>query len=229
MTRTEWDTILNVVKYSYVVKSESKVSVKTRRVREKEELRAEILEAARELFVKEGYENVSMRRIAEKIDYSPTTIYLYFRDKADLLTSICEETFTQLVKQFEEIEATTSDPVERLTKAGRAYVEFGLAHPNHYRLTFMKEPAAKEALSAQNYQYRGSAGERCFSHMGQMVADCVQAGRFRNADIEATSQALWCATHGVVSAMIAHPLFPWVEKEKLITQLLEIIANGLKV
>jgi len=66
---------------------------KQRREREKEALRQDILDAARELFVEEGYDNVSMRRVAEKIEYSPTTIYLYFEDKASLLYAICEETF----------------------------------------------------------------------------------------------------------------------------------------
>jgi len=69
------------------------MGVQERRAREKKELRQEILDAARDLFVREGFENVSMRKIAEKIEYSPTTIYLYFQDKADLLDCICEETF----------------------------------------------------------------------------------------------------------------------------------------
>ena len=64
-----------------------------RRARAKQLLRGEILDAARELFIKHGYENVSMRKIAEKIEYSPTTIYLYFHDKSEILHTLCEETF----------------------------------------------------------------------------------------------------------------------------------------
>lgn len=75
------------------------MGVQERRAREKKELRQEILDAAREMFVRDGFENVSMRKIAEKIEYSPTTIYLYFQDKADLLDCLCEETFTRLVKK----------------------------------------------------------------------------------------------------------------------------------
>src|ERR671939_111330 len=96
---------------------------KQRRAREKEILRQEILDAARELFVNEGYENVSMRRIAEKIEYSPTTIYLYFEDKAALLFAICEETFAKLAKKLETIVRQTQDPVEALKKGCRAYIE----------------------------------------------------------------------------------------------------------
>src|SRR5215208_8327196 len=105
-----------------------------RRAREKEALRQDILDAARELFVKEGYENVSMRRIAEKIEYSPTTIYLYFEDKTALFFAICEETFARLSRQLAAIAVECTDPVERLYRGCRSYVDFGLKHPNHYKL-----------------------------------------------------------------------------------------------
>ncbi|HSE38996.1 MAG TPA: TetR/AcrR family transcriptional regulator, partial [Blastocatellia bacterium] len=93
---------------------------KQRREREKEALRQDILDAARELFVNEGYENVSMRRVAEKIEYSPTTIYLYFEDKASLLYAICEETFAKLAKRMEAIGKEGDDPIEVLRKGCRA-------------------------------------------------------------------------------------------------------------
>src|SRR5208283_4116639 len=103
-----------------------------RRERQKLALRQEILTAARELFAKEGYENVSMRRIAEKIEYSPTTIYLYFRDKDELLHEMCAETFALLTRKLNKILGAEGDPVEKLRMGLKAYVEFGLKHPNHY-------------------------------------------------------------------------------------------------
>src|SRR5436853_2685087 len=109
-----------------------------RRAREKEALRQEILDAARELFVKEGYENVSMRRVAENIEYSPTTIYLYFEDKAALLYAICEETFAKLAKRMETITRDSDDPIMSLKSGCRAYVDFGLKNPNHYKVTVIK-------------------------------------------------------------------------------------------
>ncbi len=192
--------------------------VKERRAREKEMLRGEILEAARDLFVKEGYENVSMRRIAARIEYSPTTIYLYFRDKAELLQSICEETFGALTRQFEEIGQVVSDPVERLKRIGRAYIDFGLAHPNQYRLTFMMGPFQQHL--GEVFQYEGSLGQKCFEALRTTVAECVKQEKFRNLDVDTASQALWAAVHGVTSLLIAHPWFPWVSKDKLIDHVL---------
>src|SRR5882762_4813068 len=105
------------------------MGVKERREREKTALREEILEAARELFVTEGYEKVSMREIAKKIEYSPTTIYLYFRDKQDLIHQVCQETFAMLIQTLKSLNLDLTSPVEGLRQAGYAYVHFGLEHP----------------------------------------------------------------------------------------------------
>src|SRR5437667_7503849 len=106
------------------------MGVKERRARQKKFLRQEILDAASELFVRDGYENVSMRRIADKIEYSPTTIYIYFKDKAELLEQVCKETFGRLVQRLSKIMEQPGDPVERLKRGLIAYIEFGLANPD---------------------------------------------------------------------------------------------------
>src|SRR5215469_418364 len=201
------------------------MSVKARREREKQELRQEILEAARELFVQEGYERVSMRRIAEKIDYSPTTIYLYFRDKDDLLYALCEETFAKLVAEFQRIKVATAEPVERLRRMGRAYIEFGMSHPNHYRAAFMT-PYPKGGDEAPS-KYQGSMGEKCFLQLRSTVEECIALGKLRLLDVDTASQALWCAVHGVTSALIVFTKFPWVEPRKLIDQALDMTIRGL--
>src|SRR5271156_2551270 len=113
------------------------MGVKERKARQKKFLRQEILDAASELFVREGFENVSMRRIADKIEYSPTTIYLYFKDKAELLESVCHETFGRLSQRLAKIMDQPGDPVERLKRGLVAYIEFGIENPHHYRATFM--------------------------------------------------------------------------------------------
>src|SRR5450432_1018809 len=103
------------------------MGVQERRAREKEELRQEIMEAARELFVKEGFDNVSMRKIAEKIEYSPTTIYLYFQDKGDLLDCIVEETLLSLRAKLDSLR-TRQDLVGDLKNGLRAYIEYWTYH-----------------------------------------------------------------------------------------------------
>ncbi len=202
------------------------MTVKERRAREKEELRQEILDAARELFAKEGYENVSMRKIAEKIDYSPTTIYLYFHDKEELCRSVCDETFTKLVRQFENITAGISDPLEKLKRVGSAYIEFGLSHPNHYKVTFMGAGHPKR-MEGEEIDFHGM-GAKCFMHLRGTVEECVRQGKFRPVDVDVASQALWAVVHGITSLLITHPGFPWVDKTKLIDQVIDVMGEGLK-
>src|ERR1700739_3536977 len=101
------------------------MGVKERRARERVETRDRILEAARELFIDEGYEGVSMRQIADKIEYSPTAIYVHFKDKDELFLEICHHDFELLAHSMASL-AQVTDPVERLRKIGAGCIEFGL-------------------------------------------------------------------------------------------------------
>src|ERR1700752_2208141 len=112
------------------------MGITERRAREKEVLRTKILDAAGQLFVEEGFPNVSLRKIADRIEYSPATIYLYFRDKNELFTSLCYDTFSQLKEELERIETSEKDYVAGLREGLRFYIQFGLEHPHHYMLTF---------------------------------------------------------------------------------------------
>ena len=107
-----------------------------RREREKERVRGRILDAARELFARDGYDAVTMRKIAEAVEYSPTAIYLHFKDKESLVRELCIADFDSLARSFQRI-AREPDPLERLRRAGLAYADFAVEHPNHYRLMFM--------------------------------------------------------------------------------------------
>ena len=200
------------------------MGVKERRTREKEQLRRRILSAARELFVTEGYESVSMRKIADMIEYSPTTIYLYYKDKADLLDSVCKETLLNLLNTLDLLRKDKSDPVETLRRSGRAYVEFGLKYPQDYKLTFVVRPQFQKGLGLQE----GSVGEKVFNYLSTMVSECIRQKKFRQVDVETTGQALWSAVHGVTLLLIDFPDFPWTEKDKLIDMVIHTMIEGLK-
>ena len=92
------------------------------------------MDAASELFATEGYASTSMRKIASKIDYSPTTIYLYFRDKDDLLRQICDATFAELTRNVNAINQLSGEPLDKLRLGLKEYILFGLRHPPHYHV-----------------------------------------------------------------------------------------------
>ena len=180
---------------------------KERREREREEIRTRILDAARELFANEGVESVTMRRIADRIEYSPTAIYFHFRDKEALLAELCDCDFRSFAHGFIEI-ARIADPVERLRSAGQAYVSFGLNNPSHYRLMFMT-PKTTEASTIA----KGNPEEDSYAFLKGIVAELMTSGRFRDdiTDVDLAAQVMWSAMHGLVSLEIAKCKDEWVE------------------
>src|SRR5436309_61027 len=104
-------------------------AIRHRQEQEKQELRQAILTASGELFLEQGYEHFSLRKVAERIGYSPTIIYLYFHDKDDLLFTVVDEGFARFGQQLAAAATSQEDPWERLIALGRAYVAFGLEYP----------------------------------------------------------------------------------------------------
>lgn len=201
---------------------------KERREREREEIRTRILDAARELFAAEGVEAVTMRRIAERIEYSPTAIYFHFKDKDALLAELCDCDFRAFAQQFVEI-AKIPDPVERLKTAGRAYVAFGLENQSHYRVMFM---TPKITNAQTNYGPKGNPEEDAYAFLKGVVAELLAKGRFRDGldDIDLLSQTIWSAVHGVVSLEIAKCKDEWVDWRPIEARTaltVEMILRGL--
>ena len=186
------------------------MGVKERRDREKSETRDKILDAARQLFVSEGYEGVSMRKVAEKIEYSPTAIYVHFADKNELFHELCRQDFARL----QEVVATEmpSDPIERLQQIGRNYIQFGERFPNHYVFMFMT-PHPGQDLDEQDREIVGNPEVDAYAFLKWAVQEAIDAGRFREGvqDAELVSQTLWASAHGVISLNIAKGKDPWVE------------------
>lgn len=174
------------------------MGIADRREREKEELQKKILEAARELFVTEGYEKVTMRRIAESIEYSPTIIYHYFQDKEALVESLCREDFGNLLAVL-NTQPPPEDPVEWIRQLGKAYSQFGLQYPNHYRFMFMT-PAKPE--------HEAPLEENAYLLLRAAAVKAIQSERFRPLDPDTVAQVLWSAVHGPVSLLIAFGPLP---------------------
>ena len=188
-----------------------------------ENVRQKILDAAIGLFVAEGYGNVSMRKIARKIGYTPTTIYLYFDDKADLLNQICGQTFAQLTRNLVAISKLSVSPLERLRLGLLEYVQFGLKHPNHYAIVFNASPPAGPKQS-----FEKSQGEAAFDTLRESVAACMADGSIEQPNAELVSQTLWACVHGVTSLLITQEGFPFVERRTLTESVVDTIIKGLR-
>ena len=189
------------------------MGVKERREREKTETREIILDAARELFISEGYEGVSMRKVAEKIEYSPTAIYVHFKDKDDLFHELCHEDYARLAAEFQSANLP-ADPIERIRAIGQTYINFGLHYPNHFKLMFMTpNPQKFSELDERDKDVKGNPEKDSYAFLMQTVHEALAMGVFRdelkNADLIA--QTLWAAVHGVISLHIAKCNDAWVD------------------
>lgn len=200
-----------------------------RSTRKKEQARETIVAAARALFASEGYEAVTMRRVAEAVDSAVGTIYLHFPDKESLIREVCEADFGLLARRIAKI-AAEPDPVERVRRAGLAYVDFALAHPNHYRVMFMADrpPIAPDAVSHDRHDPQQDA----YAFLRMTIAECIAAGRVRPelADVDLASQLAWAALHGLVSLRITRHFEGWVEwkgAKKSAAAMIDAILHGL--
>ena len=203
---------------------------KERRQREREEIRGKILDAARDLFAAEGVEAVSMRKIAEAVEYSPTVIYQHFADKDALLHEICTEDFGALAGAFVEI-ANVADPIKRIKQIGLAYARFGIEHPNHYRLMFMT-PFHGKRLDKEEMCKKGNPDEDGYAFLKQAVTEAIAGGRFHRGltDADMISQVLWAMVHGIVSLHITKAEDPWLEWrpfERRIQLMIDSMIRGL--
>jgi len=199
-----------------------------RREREREEIRTKILDAARELFVREGYEAVTMRRIADRIEYSPTAIYFHFRDKETLLREICDADFLTLAQQITAA-AEIADPIERLKATGLAYFRFGVDYPNHYQLMFM---TPHPPLGDEHEIERGNPEQDAYAFLRAIVVQAIAEKRFRAelTDADLVAQTMWSGVHGVVSLHIAKCNDDWVDWRALDDRahlMIDTLVNGL--
>ena len=201
------------------------MGIKEKRAKYKEEFRREILDTARELFINEGYEKFSMRRLAEKIDYSPTTIYLYFKNKDDLLFAICEDFFSNFFAELNHIRAVSQDPVDTLRQAFLYLMNFGLKNPNQYKLIFFTKSVygTREELVEQESMARNT-----YFVFKKIVQDCINAGKLRKIEVDVIVDTLSMASHGVIAKNIHCANFSKKRSDIAAHTLVDILLLGLQ-
>jgi AraC-like DNA-binding protein len=198
-----------------------------RKERHSNNLRQEILTAALDIFANEGYQQLSVRRLAEKIGYSPTSIYLHFKDKADLFECVCEQTFGQLSAIFDAIVGRAATPLDALRQNCRAYVDFGLKHPEQYTVAFMLDSGQRPAPSQILLKF--PTAMTAFQQLRNGVAACMVSGDFPASDPEIVSQIIWAGLHGITALLVVKPSFPWRDRNRLIDLVIETTLAGLKL
>lgn len=165
-----------------------------RRERHKEDLRKDILFAAKTLFMEKGFDKTSMRNIAEMIEYSPATIYLYYKDKNEILHELRRDGFRELIEHFKVLQAI-DNPFEKLKAMGRSYIQFALQKPDSYKLIFTMEEPLEHMLTCGDDNW--VEGDQAFDVLIKTVSECQQLGYFKGFEASAMSLVIWSSMHGL--------------------------------
>jgi AcrR family transcriptional regulator len=199
-----------------------------RREREKAEFRDEVLAAARRIVLKEGFDALTMRKIAEAIDYAPGTIYLYFESRDAIAHELCHAGFEEFLAALRPAAAVV-DPVERLRELGRRYVRFGLENPETYRLIFMEDPKYTTVAFREHEQAADSPGMQALSLLISIFSELRARERLAsNAEPAALAETTWAMVHGIVSLKIAHAgTFPLTSSDELLELVTDSLILGL--
>jgi AcrR family transcriptional regulator len=189
---------------------------------EGERLRGEILEVAGQLLIETADESaVSIRAIADRVGVTPPSIYRHFADKEQLMFAVCESVFNRLDDALEKAASEATDPLDELVRKGRAYVSFGLANSESYRILFMIkriEKVVPEGIDETNLP-----GSRAFLHLQDTVHRALELGApgVTRPDDYALTCSVWTAIHGITSLRIAMPNFPWPSIDEQIELVVE--------
>ena len=177
------------------------MAVKERRQREKDDLRRKILAAAQQIITSEGFAALSMRKLADHIEYSAASIYLHFRNREQIARELGDAGYGQLLAMMTAA-AEEEDVLKRLKAVGMSYVAFGLEHPETYRLIFMGDSEYMAAAFAEHAP--GSAASRSYQLLVDLAVDLKKARLYAGkAAPGELAEMLWAAMHGIVSLKLA--------------------------
>lgn len=197
---------------------------------EKAAVKARILEAAREMVVRDGFGALSIRKLADTIGYAPGTLYLYFRSRDEIAREICRTAFVELLTSLEPV-AQIADPAQRLRALVEAYANFAQEHPETYKLGFMQDPKFSEALFRQTaIDEENGAGQKAFRLIVASLDELKQNGTMEAAaDTTVLAETLWAGVHGIVSLKLIYPAFPATPTPVLVRTFVETFFAGLRV
>ena len=203
------------------------MGITQRKERDKQEMRLKILETAKQIFIEEGFEKASIRAIADRIEYSPATIYLYFKDKNELFFSVHETGFEKLnLEMIDAIEGII-DPIDELRARGFAYMKFAFQNPEMYDLMFIQNAPMESMKDSEIW----TCGHKCFMLMCESIQKCIDTKSIRVSDLYIGAMSIWSFMHGLVSLKIRNRFqkFEGVDLEELMKGSVEQMIQLLKV
>jgi AcrR family transcriptional regulator len=197
------------------------MGIQERKEKQKLEIRKLILDASIKLFIEEGFGNVTIRRIADLIEYSPTTVYLYFKDKDEILAALHDVGF-QKMSEFNKNLASINNPLLRLHKMGENYLHFGMGNPEYYDLMFILDEPMKK-LAAPECEWL--PGDAAIGVLKATVIECMEKGYIAKGDPHLVSLSIWSFVHGLVSLAIRDRMEKFVTQKEMLLPVMKESLN----
>lgn len=194
------------------------MGVKERKERDKVEMREKILQSAHRLFLDRGFEEVSIRNIAEAIEYSPATIYLYFKDKDEIFYALHGEAFKIFNSQMERL-AHIPNAFDKLIAMGEGYMRFANEHPKYYEIMFITE----SPMDCEENQDKWQEGQKALLFLESILKECQQIGHFQGMDTQVLAFSIWSYMHGLCSLWLRQRVrcYPENDRERIRNQSFE--------
>lgn len=187
-------------------------------------LKRRIVDAAREVLLSEGYRNLSLRKIARKIDVSATSIYLHFENKDHLVHTLIEEAIERLNERLKESVESESSPLKMLENLAWAYVQFALDHPREYQVIYLvssdqmaRYPREKFRKARQGYQI-----------VIEVLEEGVEAGTIEEPKPSIAAYTFWAQLHGVMSVVLSRRLDTRIDQNEFIEEAIEHIISAYR-
>jgi len=203
------------------------MGIKERQDRERQAVRQAILDAARDLFVTEGYRNVSIRKIAERIEYSPAAIYSYFPSKDDIFYGLAEEGFRRLDAKVRAsmADGVPDDPLAQMRACWWAYYEFSKEDREFFELMFVDR-----SVPRITDEWTGLAFvHQMLEFANNRIQRCIDAGIFpANTNAAVAMHLVWGALTGPAVIGSGCRLSPGEDPDALARDVLELAIAGLR-
>lgn len=193
----------------------------SRRERQKADTRAELLAAAHQLVREEGYEGLTIRKLAERVGYAPMSVYSYFADKDEILLAVAEDAFATLARRVASRQS--DNPLESIRRGLHEYVAFALENPNEYVTVFM---TPKAHLHEEETFDTLKKSNPCLNLLLSQIAAAVSRGQMKG-DVFAIATMLWSAIHGAVSLLITFPKFPFGEPGAFAERMIDVAMRAV--
>jgi len=190
------------------------MGIAERKEKQKQDIKKMILDASMKLFIEQGFENVTMRKIADLIEYSPTTVYLYFKDKNEIFFHLHELGFQKMLEMNSNLPGI-KNPLMRLYKMGENYINFGMQNQEFYDVMFIQRAPMEALERMENCDW--SLGDTAIGALQVLLQECMEKGLIQKAPVEAVAMAIWGMVHGLVSLAIRDRMNKLVPKEKLVS------------